>query len=207
MQRRTGRYALSFSSGALLTREARLAAFLYLSSRDWATVRTKLIEGNLLQARTASSSVRLAREVVQRLTVLSDDELRLLVESAVGDRALLLWIAACRRYEFIGDFAMEVVRERFLLLTPDLGYAHFDGFVRQKALWHPELAELADSTRTKLRATVFRMLTEAGLLAEGRIVPALPSARLGEVLDARAPSDLRFLPVRAPQREQKEAAR
>lgn len=190
------RYALSFTSGALLSREAVIAAPLYLRERDWARVRELIRENNLLQSRTVSSGFRLAREVAQRLAVLTDSELELLTESTATERGHLMWVAACRRYTFIGDFAEEVVRERFILLTPTLSYDDFDSFVRGKALWHSELAELKDSTMQKIRSTMFRMLTEAGLLSErGDILQAVPSERVIAALDARTPSDVRFLPT------------
>lgn len=191
-----GRYALSFTSGALLTREAVIAVPLYLDARDWSIVRDQLRAENLLQARTASSGFRLAREVAQRLAVLTDAELELLRNASPSERDHLMWVAACRRYAIIGDFAEEVLRERFLLLTPSLSYEDFDSFVRGKALWHPELAEVKDSTLQKLRSTVFRMLTEAGLLAGGEIVNAALSERVRDALDAQLPSDLRYLPAR-----------
>lgn len=190
------RYALSFTSGALLTREADIAAPLFLEVRDWNAVRDRLRAENLLQARTASSGCRLAREVAQRLAVLTDAELELLQDASASERGHLMWIAACRRYAFIGDFAEEVVRERFLLLTPTLGYDDFDSFVHGKALWHPELAEVKDSTLRKLRSTVFRMLTEAGLLVGDEIVRAPLSERVRDALDAQVQSDVRFLPTR-----------
>ena len=114
------RYALSFTSGALLMREAVIAAPLYLRERDWSKVRALIADDNLLQARTAAAGFRLAREVAQRLAVLTDDEIELLVEATATERGHLLWAAACRRYDLIGEFAEEVVRERFLLLTPPL---------------------------------------------------------------------------------------
>lgn len=190
------RYALSFTSGALLTREAVIVAPLFLEVRDWSAVRDRLRAENLLQARTASSGFRLAREVTQRLAVLTDAELDLLRDASPSERGHLMWVAACRRYAFIGDFAEEVVRERFLLLTPTLGYDDFDSFVHGKALWHPELAELKDSTLRKLRATLFRMLTEAGLLVGDEIVPASLSERVRAALDAQVQSDVRFFPSR-----------
>ncbi|WP_448390535.1 DUF1819 family protein [Microbacterium aurum] len=190
------RYALSFTSGALLTREAVVAAPLYQATRDWTVVRKLIGEDNLLQARTVSSGVRLAREVAQRLAVLSDDELELLVDASATERGYLMWAAACRRYLFIGEFAEDVLRERFLLLTPTLTYDEFDGFVHSKALWHPELGELKESTLKKLRAVAFRMLAEAGLLSDkGDILPAVISGRLLDCFDAHEPSDLRFFPT------------
>ncbi|WP_444962856.1 DUF1819 family protein [Nocardiopsis sp. M1B1] len=190
-----GRYALSFTSGALLAREAVIVAPLYLETRDWGAVREQLRAENLLQARTTSSGVRLAREVAQRLAVLTYSELELLRDASPSERGHLMWVAACRRYALIGDFAEEVVRERFLLLMPTLSYDDFDSFVRGKSLWHPELAEVKDSTLQKLRSTVFRMLTEAGLIVASEIVHTSITERFREALDAQTPSDVRFLPA------------
>jgi hypothetical protein len=190
------RYALSFTSGALLMREAVIAAPLYVRERDWPKVRALIANNNLLQTRTAASGSRLAREVAQRLAVLTDDEIELLIEATATERGHLLWAAACRRYDLIGEFAEEVVRERFLLLTPTLSYEDFDSFVRGKSLWHSELAELKESTVRKLRANVFRMLNEADLLSDdGHLLQAVLSQRIASALAARSPSDLRFYPT------------
>lgn len=190
------RYPLSFTSGGLLVREAAVVAPLYMREQDWCKVRGSIEEANLLQSRTRSSGVRLAREVVQRLAVLTDAELELLLDATPTERGHLLWAAACRRYALIGEFAEEVLRERFLLLAPRLEHDDFDSFLRGKALWHHELGDLRESTRLKLRATLFRMLREAGLLAkDGRILRAVLSDRVAEALEARKPSDLRFFPT------------
>lgn len=190
------RYALSFTNGALLMREAAIAAPLYLKEHDWAKVRALIEEDNLLQSRTVASGRRFARETAQRLAVLSDAELELLIDATATERSHLLWAAACRRYDLIGQFAEEVLRERFLLFAPSLDHDDFDGFIRTKALWHEELADLKDSTLRKLRSNVFRMLVEAGLLSDdGRIQQAVLSARVADALAERAPSDVRFFPT------------
>lgn len=193
------RYALSFTTGGLLAREADLIAQLYLRDRDWQAVRRTVVEGNLLQARTTSSRTRVTRETIQRLSVLNNFELELLVEASLTERCHLMWVAACRRYELIGDFAEEVLRKRFLLMTPTLGFDDFDRFITGKSLWHPELDDLKNSTRVKLRQNLFRMLREAGFLTEhGDIAPAVVSERVLSLFQARTPSDVRFLPTTLP---------
>ena len=190
------RYALSFTSGALLMREAAIAAPLYLRERDWSKVRAAIEQENLLQTRTVASGQRLTREVAQRLEVLSDNELEVLIDATATERGHVLWAAVCRRYDLIGEFAEEVLRERFLLLAASLDHDDFDSFIRTKALWHEELADLKDSTLRKLRSNVFRMLIEAGLLSDdGRIQQAVLSERVTDVLVARTPSDVRFFPT------------
>jgi hypothetical protein len=193
------RYLLSFTSGGLLIREADVIVSEYLRVQDWATVRQYVIKQNLLQARTTSTNVRMARETIQRLCVFEDGELRLFAESGLTERCHLMWAAACRRFALVGEFAEEVARERFLLMTPTLGLEDFDRFMTRKSLWHNELDELKPSTRARLRQNLFQMLHEAGLLSEhGDIIPAVLSGRVYETLAARRPSDVRFFPTALP---------
>ncbi|MHA7209525.1 DUF1819 family protein [Arthrobacter sp. MDT1-65] len=197
--RSNDRYALSFTSGGLLVREADVIVAEYLRSHDWLMVRRAVTEQNLLQARTTSSSVRVTRETIQRLSVFDDLELELLAESSLTERCHLMWAAACRHYDLIGDFAEEVIRERFLLMTPTLSTEHFERFMTGRSLWHPELDELKPSTRARLRQNVFRMLYEVGIWSkEGAIVPAVLSGRVHKALAARGPSDIRFFPTTLP---------
>lgn len=190
-------YALSFTSGSLLMAEASVVIPMYLRLRDWSRTRDEVENANLLQSRTRASGHRRVREIAQRLATLTLDELEFMATASAVERAHMLWAAACRRYTLIGEFAEEVVRERFLLLSEALTHDDFDAFLLTKAIWHEEIAQLTESTTRKLRSNVFRMLVEAGLLEDnGRIIPALLSERVAFFMDARSPSDLRFFPVR-----------
>ncbi|WP_353807673.1 DUF1819 family protein [Agromyces sp. SYSU T00194] len=191
------RYQLSFTSGALYLGGAQIGADLYLQSGDWVKVRAQLRSGNLLQARTLGTSTRWARELVQRLETLTPEEIALLADATGEELAQLMWTATCRRYELIGEFAEEVLRERFLLMKPHLLVGHFDEFVRAKVLWHEELSVLEPSTLRKLRSNLYKMLREADLITEeGVIVPTVIAPRVREHLVRRSPSDLRYFPTR-----------
>ncbi|QAY59786.1 DUF1819 family protein [Microbacterium protaetiae] len=193
----SSRYALSFTTGGLLEREAAVLAPVYTEHRDWAKVRDVAVNGNLLQARTHSTGVRRVRETVNRMSVLSDPEIELFAEVTASERGHLMWVAACRRYDFIGDFAEEVLRERFLTLASTVSYEEYDSFYRAKSMWHDELDTVSVATYKKLRQVLFKMMVEAGLLtAEGAIEPTLVSARVAECLAERTPSDIRFFPTR-----------
>lgn len=190
----TERYSLSFTVGGLFEREAEILARVYAEQPDWSTVRRIVINENLLQARTRSTGIRIMRETLKRLAVLSDEELRILPDFTAAERSHVMWVAACRQSAFIGEFAEEVMRERFLMLAGTLDYEDFDSFVRQKALWHEELVELTPRTYGKLRQTVFRMMTEAGLLSkEGLIQTAMLSPRVAALLPS---TDVQFFPTK-----------
>lgn len=194
---RRSRYALSFTSGALLTTEAALIAPVYLSNHDWVSTRAQVKNDNLLKSRVASSATRLLGALIPRIQLLSDTELQIVADGTSTERGHLMWAAACRRYGLIGEFAEEVLRERFLTLAGTVSYVEYDSFYRAKAMWHDELDEVTGLSYRKLRQVLFRMMVEAGLLTkQGHIEPALLSSRVAECLNQRTPSDIRFFPTR-----------
>lgn len=194
---RADRYALSFTSGTLLTNEAAVVAPIYLRERDWKTTRALAQTENLLGTRVARSNTRTLGALVPRLQLLSDDELEIVAEGTSTERGHLMWTAACRKYALIGEFADEVLRERFLTLAGTVSYEDYDSFYRAKAMWHDELDDVTESSYQKLRQVLFKMMVEAGLLTkQGHIEPALLSSRVAECLDQRTPSDIRFFPTR-----------
>lgn len=191
------RYALSFTSGALLTREALVAAPIYLQERDWAVTRARMRDENVLQARTTQSNTRMLGGLIPRLQVLTDVELEIVADGTSTERDHLMWVSACRRYLLIGEFAEEVLRDRFLTLAGTVTYDDFDSFYRGKALWHDELAAVTELSYKKARQVVFKMMVDAGLLtSQGVIEPPLFSVRVAECLRHRTPSDIRFFPTR-----------
>ena len=158
------KYSMSFTVGGLFRGESLRLAALYLDRGNWKVCRDKVIADNLLQARTLNSLKRIYREVSSRLQTLNRDELETLVESSRQDQGYLLWLAVCRRYRFIAEFAVEVLRERYLSLKSDLAYEEFDSFFNRKSEWHLELDQITPATRNKLRQVLYRILREADLL-------------------------------------------
>lgn len=168
----TDRYSMSFTTGSLFHRESVELVALYLDLGDWDSVRHKVITDNLLQTRTLNTLKRVCREIISRLKTLSLSELKFLLETSHQEQAYLLWLAACRRYRFIADFAIEVLRERYITLKTDLNYEDFDSFFNQKSEWHSELDEIRPATRSKLRQVLFKILREADLLSANNIISA-----------------------------------
>jgi hypothetical protein len=190
------RYRLSFTTGGLFLREAPILVERYLALRDWHQTRNEVRDENLLQIRTAAAALRISKELIARLETLELDELQELVVASMRDRGYLLWVAACRRFSFIREFAVEVVREHHLSLRRELSFGDYDNFYNSKALWHPELDELALSTQQKLRQNLFRMLREAGLISEQHVIQtALLSPHVVELLARSGVDNLMVFPV------------
>lgn len=189
-------YSMSFTTGGLFHQESIKLAELYADKTDWSSVRDEVLATNMLQARTLNTLKRVCREIISRLKMLSQDELEFLLEGNHQEQAYLLWIAICRRYKFIAEFAIEVLRERYLTLKRDLSLEDFDSFFNRKAEWHQELDGITLATRKKLRQVLFKILREADLLASnGTINPAMLSPGLLNLLSPSNRSDVLLFPV------------
>ena len=95
------------------------------------------------------------------------------------DQRYLLWLALCKRYRFIYDFAVEVIYERFLRLDLQFEPAEYDRFFDRKAEWHPEVENVTPKTRKTQRQMLLQAMREAGVIDAGmRIIPALLSPAL-----------------------------
>lgn len=189
-------YSLSFTTGGLFHRESLMLINLYLDLGNWNSVRDKVIAENLLQVRTVSAIKRLSREIISRLKMFSPRELEFFINGSHQEQAYLLWLAVCRRYRFIGEFAIEVLREHFITLKKNLTQEEFDSFFSRKSEWHPELDKISTTTLRKLRQVLFRILREADLLTVANTInAAIFSPRLLALIADNNRHDIFYFPV------------
>lgn len=190
-------YLLSFTAaGSLLKQESLLIVERFLALGCWETTSNEVVEQNLLQSRTASSAKRIVGELVKRLKTLSDAELRYLVDTNYQDRGYLLWLAICRCYRFLGELAVEVLRERFISLQVTFNHEDYNYFYTRKAQSNSKLAKLSDSTQYKLRQTTFKILRDADLLSnENIITPPIMSKTLAQLIANNNKNEFLFFPI------------
>ena len=189
-------YKMSFAVGGLLLNESVEVARLHAPSEAWeATLRRALEEGVTSLPKVASRR-RTLREIVNRISTLSDEELDFLVD--VADRQeqqALLWLATCRAYRFVREFATDIIRERYLSFQFDLPLESFDILLAAKAEWDERLAGISPATRAKLRQVLFRMMREANVISDdNRILSAYISPRLKAMLEDKNFQDLVLFP-------------
>ena len=188
-------YLMSFGTGGLYINESVAIARLHVADSDWDATVIAAQERGAFPVRKASSARRSIREIVNRLKRLSSDELTLLIEGERSEQAALLWLAACRAYRFIAEFAVEVLTDRFLSLRTTLTYDDFDAFLSAKEEWSPKLAALSASTRAKLRAVLFRLMREAEVLSQDNLIlGAMLSPRVLAAIQAGNSDELRYFP-------------
>lgn len=189
-------YKMSFTSGGLFLNESVIVAELHVAGEDWKVTLSRALEEGATSLPKAASNRRTLREIVNRLMTLTEDEVRFLVEDAGRqEQQHLLWVATCRAYRFVGEFAVEVICDRYIAYQLELPLESFDIFFNAKADWNEGLASISESTRNKLRQILFRMMREAGVISDGnRIQSTYLSAQLRQVIEATNPTDLAVFP-------------
>lgn len=189
------RYTVSFTTGAELIQETIKIAELKLKYGKWNIVREKVVETNILQARTNSTLLKLYGEVKSRLQMLSEREISLLVSGTRQEQQQIVWLAICKRYLLIKDFTIEVIADHFDKGKYKLSRQEFDTFFNAKAEWHSNLDKVSASTRMKARQVIFKMLAACGLVNEvNEIMPQLLSDELLRLIDESDREIIRIYP-------------
>lgn len=196
MTSKNERYKMSFATGGLMVNESVEVARLHAPGEAWDDTLGRALAGGVTSLPKVSSRRRTLREIINRLLCLDEEERLFLVGRADRDeQSALLWVASCRAYRFVREYAREVVCERHLSHRLDLPLETFDHLLEAKAEWDAGLAAIAPTTARKLRQILFRMMREAGFIDEDRrIRTANLSGSLHALLLRTAPADLSVFP-------------
>jgi len=160
-------YSFSFTAASLRPEMVGTMAEYFFRSGSWEQTKRTILESNALQARSPASSIRMERELRQRLQTLTAEQLRLAHDSTMNVRTCLAWLAAVKHSAFLYEFSAEVMRGKLDLHDEVLRASDYERFISDKSPHHPELAGLAESSSTKIRRVLLLMLREIGLLTGG----------------------------------------
>ena len=174
---------MSFTSGGLFFNESLKVTEVFQRNNDWKIVRDTVLEYNIIQTRTEKSLKTITGEIITRLRLLTDIQLKLLINGYKHEQNFLLWLAICKKHEFIKDFAVEIIREKYLKFDYELTPQDYDIFYNRKSDWHPELDKFTETTKDKLRQVLFRIIREVEIVTgENTIVPVLFTEDLAKVI-------------------------
>ena len=189
------KYRLSFGTGNAFINESNLILKKYLENKDWSVTEKYSIDNNILQTNTLSSTKRIFREISLRLKSLSHQEQEFFIRSNYLDQSILIWIAICRTYKFIGDFASMIISEKFSSYQIEMDYNDFNYFYEQQKVVYEELNSLKDSTRKKLRQVIFKIMKDLNIISKKKeITPLLPSKEIKEISISTTNDMQLFLP-------------
>ena len=160
-------YNMSFTAGAAMLNEMHAVAEALLAcDGDWERTKDKTFKENLMEKEKMSSNIRYFALMKQRLEVLNEAELDMLVNGTVAVRRLIVLLAICKAHSFIYDFISENVRDCFYNQYERISHANFNEFYNEKKYEHPEIEQVSELTVAKMRQVVFRILEQTELIED-----------------------------------------
>lgn len=160
-------YNMSFTAGAAMLNEMHAVAEALLAcDGDWERTKDKTFKENLMEKEKMSSNIRYFALMKQRLEVLNEAELDMLVNGTVAVRRLIVLLAICKAHSFIYDFISENVRDCFFNQYERISHANFNEFYNEKKYEHPEIEQVSELTVAKMRQVVFRILEQTELIED-----------------------------------------
>lgn len=181
MKHSTTPYRFSFTAASsLLTSFVRMAALAI--ENDFSLDR---LTNDQIGKEKESTNVRQFRELKHRLETLTREEVDMLANGSLVDQKHVTLLAICKTYRFISDFIVEVIRDKVLVYDFEIRESDYNSFINRKSFDHPELEGLTESSQTKIKTVLFRMLAETGLIdsAKSRMIqPMLLSDELQKMI-------------------------
>jgi len=162
------RYKADITAGSLKVHESRIVADLLLKGVDKEEWKKALLTDNILQARAEATAVRLGRLICKRLKLMKPELWRLVRDGtgAVATQAVLA--AAVKHSVLLGDFLDLVVREQYRVFTKALSNKLWEDYLDDCRGRDPDMPVWKESTRKRLRSSVFQILAQAGYIENTR---------------------------------------
>lgn len=175
-------YGAELTAGSLKAPESRIIADLLLRRATSDESQETLYTNNALQARNKETTRRLARLIRQRLELMDTELWRLVCDGSKTVATHACLAAAIKHSALLGDFLDLVVREQYRLFASKLPLTLWEEYLNDcrgrdalMPLWN-------DSTRRRLRSSVYQTLAQAGFLDSTRTLRLQPVHIASEVL-------------------------
>jgi hypothetical protein len=162
------RYKADITAGALKLPESRIIADLLLREVDAAGWKDAIVKWNVFQAGSPATAIRLTKLIRSRLETMGPDLWKLVRDGKGGVASHAAFAAAVKRSPLLGDFLDLVVGEQYRVFGTALTNKMFADYLDGCRERDPDMPRWNESTRRRLRSSVFQMLAQAGYIENTR---------------------------------------
>lgn len=168
------RYKADITAGSLKVAESRIIASLLLQGTDKNEWSEAIVQQNVLQAKSAATALRLAKLIRSRLEMMDAELWRLIRDGdkLVATHAVLA--AAVKHSPLLGDFLYLVVREQYRIFNPALSNQLWEDYLDGCRGRDEDMPQWNESTRLRLRSSVFQTLAQAGFIEDTKSLRLQP---------------------------------
>lgn len=157
-------YIFSYTAATMMINETHSVAEVYASNKDWDKTKDIILEDNIMQKNAISSRKRVFVELKRRLEALSKEEFECLLGSSSSDVRAIIFLSILKTYRFIYEFMVEVVRQKILMFDYKILNSDYESFFENKKYHIEQLENITDSTVSKIKQVLFKILEEATII-------------------------------------------
>ena len=161
-------YNASFTTGALMLHESRVIIPLLLND-DMEGVKREIALGEALKINSFASRRKKVGEISKRFRHVKPIVWKRFLESDEREQFLILYYACLKTYDMLKDFQIDVLLKKWLNYSLDYDRFVFSDFLFRQSATHSEIDNWTNETKDKLGSVINVMLTEVGLLKEGKL--------------------------------------
>jgi len=158
------RYKADITAGSLKVPESRIVADMLLRGINEKDLMEALLRDNILQTRSPATTIRLGRLIRKRLELMKPDLWRLVRDGTGTVTTHAVLAAAVKHSPLLGDFLDLVVREQYRVFSTALSNKHWDDYLDDCRGRDQDMPVWNESTRMRLRSSVFQILAQAGYI-------------------------------------------
>lgn len=151
------RYIFSFTASAIRVNELEIVIKSILHIADF-DVTNDLGNGK------ESTGKRILSDLKKRADQLDEKLMRLYLNTDFQTKRHIAFLSICKAYDFIRDFVIEVLRDKYLVFDYQITEGDFLTFYRRKLEFHTEMDSLSDDTQYKIKQVTFKILEQAGII-------------------------------------------
>lgn len=157
-------YLFSYTAATMMTNEVHNVALVYSSYIDWDKTRDVVVEENSMQKNAISSRKRVFAELKRRLETMTKEQFEYFLDSSASDMRNLVFLTILKSYHFIYEFMVEVVLRKILIFDYKILNSDYESFFESKKHGVKQLENITDSTASKIKQVLFKILEEASII-------------------------------------------
>ncbi len=168
-------------AGSLLIRESRKIARLLLNNADSGEWHQAIVIENVLQKHRPDTAMRQARLIKNRLSLMTPKLWEIVDKGSMDVAVQAILAASIKHSRLLGDFMDKTLREHWRTFTKNISIKDWKDFLETCAQVDPKVDKWTDSTRSKLKQVVFRILAESKYIACTKSLRLLPVSIIPDI--------------------------
>lgn len=167
-------YQSNITTGSLKIRESRIVADLLIKNVSPDEWNIAIIDQNVLQVRNLITARKYSNLIKQRLNLMTPELWELIRDGSLITATHATLAAAIKHSRLLGDFLHLVIRDHHRMFKPKLSNTVWNDFLYDCQGRDPHVETWNESTRSKLKRSVYHILTQSGYLESTRSLTLQP---------------------------------